>query len=228
MRIHASAVRALFVALPLPLLLALPLTGQCQTEGDCDATLSAALRSGGSLTIDSVSLGMEIIRADNAGMAAPQTVRVGCSSRHAETARHVSMKLSGDAGNLRLKVSGDTMHDGNLQLRIEVPERTNLRVRMAAGQITIDDVEGDKDCALTAGQITISDQREWNYRSVDASVDIGEVNASAYGREMGGFFRHFETSSGGGEYALHAHVGTGQIDLVGTARKQGQSGGSSD
>jgi hypothetical protein len=48
---------------------------------------------------------------------------------------------------------------------------------------------------------------------VDASVDIGDVNASAFGVDKGGFFRSFSRTTAEGEYRLRAHVLTGEIDL---------------
>ena len=86
---------------------------------------------------------------------------------------------------------------------------------MPAGEVKVDEIVGDKDIELYAGQITISSDREWDYRNVDASVDIGEVNARVYGADKGGFFRVFRKENADGEYRLHAHVTTGQIDLLG-------------
>jgi hypothetical protein len=83
---------------------------------------------------------------------------------------------------------------------------------MAAGEVKLDEVAGDKDVYLYAGQITISDH-DWNYRSVNASVTIGEVRAPMYDADKGGFFRSVSKKSRDGEYNLHAHVGTGEIDL---------------
>ena len=223
-RDFAARVLALLLALPLPAALTVALPALGQTEGDCGTTLTTALPSGASLRIHSVSLGMEIVPVESdGGKTAPDAVRVSCSSTRGDIGSRVHMKLSQEANGLHLRVTGDAPSHGNLQLRIEVPRRTNLLVRMAAGQITVDGIEGDKDCELTAGQITITDPHAWNYRAVDASVDIGEVNAAAYDREMGGFFRHFQTSSDGGEYTLHAHVGTGQVDLLGTAQRHRNS-----
>jgi hypothetical protein len=111
-------------------------------------------------------------------------------------------------------VSSDSVQHGNLQIRVEVPRRTSLRVTMPAGEVKIEDVTGDKAIDLYAGQITVSSTREWDYRRVDASVDIGQVNASAYGVSKGGFFRSFTKKSPDGEYRLWAHVMTGQIDLI--------------
>jgi hypothetical protein len=75
---------------------------------------------------------------------------------------------------------------------------------------------GDKDIDLKAGQISISSTRPWDYRSIDLSVNIGEVKASAYGADHGGFFPSFTKKDANGEYVLHAHVITGEIDLLGT------------
>jgi hypothetical protein len=47
------------------------------------------------------------------------------------------------------------------------------------------------------------------------SVSIGEVNAPVYGAQKGGFFRGITKETADGEYSLHAHVITGQIELLG-------------
>ena len=113
-------------------------------------------------------------------------------------------------------------HGNNLQIRIEVPWKTNLRVQMPAGEVKVEEIKGDKDIGLYAGQITISSAHEWNYRSVNASVAIGEVRASVYDADKGGFFRSFTKRTADGEYRLRAHVTTGEIDLVGRkARSEG-------
>jgi len=85
---------------------------------------------------------------------------------------------------------------------------------MFAGEVKVEQVSGDKDIAVGAGQITISNHN-WNYRAVDASVSIGQVNAPMYDANKGGFFRGVEKTTQDGEYRLHAHVTTGQIDLQG-------------
>ena len=86
---------------------------------------------------------------------------------------------------------------------------------MSAGQVKVEDIAGNKDIDLYAGQITISSARPWDYRSVHLSVDIGQVSAPVYGEEKGGFFRTLNKQNPNGEYWLHAHVLTGQIELLG-------------
>jgi hypothetical protein len=86
---------------------------------------------------------------------------------------------------------------------------------MPAGEVKVDEIVGDKDIELHAGQISISSAHKGDYRSVNASVGIGAVNAPVYGANTGGFFRNFRKDNADGEYRLHAHVTTGEIDLLG-------------
>jgi hypothetical protein len=96
---------------------------------------------------------------------------------------------------------------------------------MPAGEVKVEEIKGDKDIDLYAGQITVSSAHEWNYRSVNASVAIGEVRASVYDADKGGFFRSFTKKTADGEYRLRAHVTTGEIDLVGRkTRAEGARG----
>lgn len=192
--------------------LALSTAAWGQTEGNCSQTLSAPLNSGAELTIDSRSMGLEIVATDGLQM------RISCKADEPDTARRIHLKMTGNTSQMRLDITGDSIHSGNQQVRIEVPRRTSLVVRMPAGQINIDNVEGDKDCNLNAGQITIS-AHSWNYRAVDAAVEIGQVNAAAYKTDKSGFFNHFQRKNAGGEFALRAHVMTGQIELLGPKQR---------
>uniref|UniRef100_E6PXC4 Adhesin domain-containing protein n=1 Tax=mine drainage metagenome TaxID=410659 RepID=E6PXC4_9ZZZZ len=180
-----------------------------QTEVICGQPLNAPLRSGGLLTVDSRPEGIEIVGVDR------DSIQVTCTSNDMEAARRVLLRFSGSPDHARLAITGDSVKNGNLHVRVEVPRKTSLVLRMSAGEVTVKDVEGDKDFDLYAGQITISSARAWNYQSVDASVDIGEVSAPVYGADTGGFFRRFTKKTADGEYHLHAHVMTGEIDLVG-------------
>ena len=184
-----------------------------QTQTPCEQAVDAPLHARATLTIDSRPAGLEIVGTDK------ETLHVTCTTDDPERARHVKLRYSGgtdnEAGGPTLKITDPYEQHGNLQIRIEVPRKTNLRVQMGAGQVKVEDVAGDKAITLYAGQITISSDREWDYRRIDASVDIGQVNAAAYGVNKGGFFRSFTKKNDGGEYRLYAHILTGQIDLLG-------------
>lgn len=189
-------------------LLACSMMGFAQTDVTCGQALQAPMHADTALMIDSRPAGLTIVGTDD------QAIHVTCTADHAEEMQGVELRfLGGQQGTLTIK--GGETHHGSVQVRIEVPHRTSVQVKMGAGEVTIRNLEGNKSVDLYAGQITISSDHEWNYRSVDASVDIGEVNASAFGADKGGFFRHFTRKNPTGQFRLYAHVMTGEIDLVG-------------
>ncbi len=189
-------------------LLICSLAAYAQTEANCGQTLEAPLHSHAVLTIDSRPAGLEVIGTNE------EEIRVTCTGKDVVSVGQVRIKLSGSQDYRKLTINGSTFGDNNLKIRIEVPRKTSLRVRMAAGQVTLNEIVGDKDIDLYAGQISISSARPWDYRHIDLSASIGEVKASAYGSDRGGFFRSFHRSMANGEYGLHAHVMTGQIELL--------------
>jgi hypothetical protein len=190
-------------------LLACSLTGYSQTEVACGQMLQAAMHSDGALAIDSRPAGLTIVGTDQG------TIRVTCTADDPESMEGVRLKLSGSGNGSKLTIQGGESHHGGVEVRIDVPHRTSVQVTMGAGQVTVENVEGDKEISLYAGQVTISSPQGWDYRSVDASVDIGEVNAQAFGADKGGFFRQFTRQNANGQYRLYAHVMTGEIDLLG-------------
>jgi hypothetical protein len=191
-------------------LFALNLASFAETEVVCGQTLDSPLPSRAMLTIDSRPAGLEIVATDHEG------IHISCTSDDSEVAGDTRLRFSQTRDGGELKIRSAFIKSGNLQIRIEVPRRTNLKVNMAAGEVRVNEVLGDKDIDLTTGQITISSNRDWDYRHIDISANIGQVNAPAYRVKKGGFFRSFSNKSASGEYRLHAHVTTGQIDLLGT------------
>ncbi len=180
-----------------------------QSDVSCGQTLEAPLRSSAMLTIDSRPAGIEIVGIDQ------EAIHVSCTADDTDSARQIRLRFSGTPTHAKLTITGAYLKHGNLKIRVEVPRKMNLGVQMPAGEVKVDEILGDKDIDLYAGQITISSARQWDYRNVNASVDIGEINARVYGADKGGFFRVFRKENADGAYRLHAHVTTGQIDLVG-------------
>lgn len=176
-----------------------------EANGSCASGLEAPLHDRGTLTVRSSPSGIKVVGTDQ------DKLRLTCT--HASDPHAVRFLLAGEPGHEKLTIHSDMDHQNNLEIRIEVPHRTNLRVHMGAGEVTISNLEGDKDVDLYAGQITIAEGDISDYRSVRASVDIGAVKASAWGVDKGGFFRSFTHTTANGEYRLYAHVLTGEIDL---------------
>lgn len=197
-------------------LVACNIAGFAETKIPCSRTLSDPLQSRAVLIVDSRPAGLEIVGAD------ADAIQVSCTASDDETARAVSFRFSPTANGGKLSIEGPRGEHGNngIQIRIEVPRRTSLKVRMFAGEVKVEEVKGDKDIEIGAGQVTIFSIHDGDYRHVDASVIAGEVKASAFGADKGGLFRSFSRSNASGEYRLHAHVTTGEIDLLGNAERK--------
>jgi hypothetical protein len=105
--------------------------------------------------------------------------------------------------------------DDHFESTIEVPRRSNLWARLSAGQLTVEDIEGDKDINMLAGQLTIDVLHPELYGPRDASVMAGSLDLSAFDVNKGGLFRSYN-ENGPGKYRLHAHITTGEIELRGT------------
>jgi hypothetical protein len=103
----------------------------------------------------------------------------------------------------------------NFEVRIQVPARSNLNVRLTAGKLTIKGIEGDKDVELHAGQLDIDVTRPEDYRHVDAGIWAGQLHASPFRVMKEGLFRSFDWS-GSGRYRLHAHLKAGELRLHST------------
>jgi hypothetical protein len=123
----------------------------------------------------------------------------------------VQVKYMATGKSADLKVSGGPMD--RFHLRIQVPTQTNLLVRSSAGGMTIDNVAGDKDARLTAGDLTIAVGPAADYSRAEASVHVGGLDALPWSVQKGGFFRSFKQNNPAGKYYLNAHVDAGGITL---------------
>lgn len=123
----------------------------------------------------------------------------------------VKVRLEASGNTANVKVSGGPHNDFHVE--IQIPKKSDLYLRIMAGKVNIDEVAGDKDIELSAGDLTVQIGDTRDYSEVEASVYTGDLHASPFGVSKGGLFRSFH-QKGPGEYRLYAHVGAGQIRLV--------------
>lgn len=190
--------RTLFILLLLSTTIVLAQDANVDERGQ--SPVEAKFVPGGRIHMSLCPSGIEIVGTDNSA------VRI---SYHPERdSVHVRLQISGDRADLRLT---GCPHN-NFQARVEIPKSSDLYVRMFAGQLDVRDVSGNKDIELSFGQLNVDVGKTEQYARVEASVNSGEINASAFDIEKGGLFRSF-SQSGPGKYRVHAHVGAGEVDL---------------
>lgn len=138
-------------------------------------------------------------------------ISVEISGRKASAARDVKVRFARkDGGEARMRISGGPRND--LTITVRVPRRIDLHARIPFGEVHVENIEGDQDVEVHAGDLTLDVGDTASYARVDASVFTGELDAHAFGEEHGGLFRSFRRS-GSGRFRLHAHVGAGQLTL---------------
>ena len=124
---------------------------------------------------------------------------------------HVDIDVRGNDARVEFHApsGGNTQFDVELQ----VPQNTNIDVHEKVGDLTVEDIEGDKDLELSVGDIRVAAARS-AYHLVNASAGIGDVNGNGYG-ETSGWLGKTLKYHGDGKYELRAHVGVGDITLEG-------------
>jgi hypothetical protein len=165
--------------------------------------------AGGSLHVR-LSVGDVEIRRGNSNKI---NLRYTVKSRREHNVKdaRVDFDVRGNDANIEFHapIGGNTEFD----VELEIPANTNLDVHEKVGDMTVEDIEGDKDLELSVGDIRISDGRS-GYRFVRASSGIGDVNSDGYG-ETSGWLGKTLKYHGDGKYELRAHVGVGDITLQG-------------
>jgi hypothetical protein len=170
----------------------------------------AAFPSGGSLRMFIRSSGVRISGTDQ------NRIDIRFSARNHDSLDNVGVKLKQNGDRGELEITGGPSND--FQIDIEIPRQSSLYVRMFAGELDIDHVDGNKDLQIHAGQMDISLPNANDYGPVSASVTTGDLEASAFGVSKGGLFRSFRSDTAphtttAGKYSLHAHVGAGELDI---------------
>ena len=137
-------------------------------------------------------------------------IRVLWKVRNAQDLPRV--RVQADVKGSEATLATDGVRNG-FALEIQVPTRSGLHVRLTAGDLTVDGIEGNKDIESHAGDLTIDVGRAEDYRHVDASLWAGDLEARPFNVSKGGLFRSFDWK-GSGAYTLHAHLKAGDLRLV--------------
>ncbi|MGC1620165.1 MAG: hypothetical protein WA765_16870 [Candidatus Acidiferrum sp.] len=197
----------------IPFLLATALAfsaalGAAQTKLDVkdieNHPFTADFNSGGKLRMNLRSGDFRIEGSDS------NKITVRLAGENAYRASDLRVQLEGSNDLADLTVSGGPSN--GLEVRIEVPRKTALFIRMPAGNLELRHTVGNKDVELHAGELVIEVGDASDYSRVDASVYSGGLEASPFGESHGGLFRSFH-KEGNGKYHLHAHVGAGDLTL---------------
>jgi hypothetical protein len=152
---------------------------------------------------------LHIRRGDDDKIHLSYTVK-SHSERNVKDAR-VDFDVRGNDATIEFHspYSGNT----NFDVELEIPRNTNLDIHEKVGDMTVENIEGDKDLDLGVGDIRV-EREPSTYRLIRASAGIGDVSSDFSG-ETSGWLGKSLRYHGDGKYELRAHVGVGDITLDG-------------
>ena len=166
--------------------------------------------AGGGLLHVRMSVGdMHIKRGDTNKISLRYTVK----SRHEQNVKEARVDFDVHGTDATIEFHAPSGGNTEFDVELEVPRNSNLEVHEKVGDVTVEEVEGDKDLSLGVGDIRVTNERA-GYRTVKASTGIGDVNGDGYG-ETSGWLGKTLKYRGEGKYELRAHVGVGDIHLEG-------------
>lgn len=152
---------------------------------------------------------IHVKRGDSTQIKVEYTVK----SERESNVKEARMEFEVQGNNARIEFHSHMGGNTEFDVEIEVPQSTNIDVHEKVGDLTVDNIEGDKDLELGVGDVRIADGHS-GYRTIRASTGIGDINSPGYG-ETSGWLGKTLKYHGEGKYELRAHVGVGDIHLEG-------------
>jgi hypothetical protein len=197
-------------ALVLSAALLAPAAGQAQRWVEAtdiaNHPFSTDFAAGGKLELCVRSGEVQII-----GTAEPKiSVEIDGWNARDDRARKLKVRFRRQGPDGEMRISGGPKHD--LTITVRIPSETDLDASVSAGEVQVENVRGDKDISLSAGELTVDVGDPNDYAYVKASVFAGELDAGPFDEYRGGLFRSFRRK-GDGRYRLHVHVGAGELRL---------------
>jgi len=210
-QIPASRLRDLFPIVLLCLILAPLCAAHDSHDWDYEETHtdSREFSSGGTLHVRLKVGDLHIRRGDSDRIRLRYTIK----SRRENNVKDSSVDFDVRGSDATLDFHAPTTSNTAFDVELEVPPNTNVDAHMKVGDLTVEEVEGDKDLELGVGDIRITREPS-TYHLVRASTGIGDVNSDGYGETTGWLGKTLKYR-GDGKYELRAHVAVGDITLEG-------------
>ena len=137
-------------------------------------------------------------------------IRVFVEASDPDKVKQVKFSTATAGANGKLKIIGP---HNNIHYTIEVPSQVDLTVRLSAGDLNVSGIEGSKDIQMHAGDLNLHIARPEDYRDVNLSVTVGDLNAGPWSTSKSGFVRSYHQASAG-KYKMHVHIGAGDLNVL--------------
>ena len=191
----------------LNVLAAFSLLASAGLAGDEASRASDALErpfaGGGRVRMELSAGDYDILAGDDDKILVEWTVRDLGQLRSVE----IATDIQGSEARIRSKGPSNHFH-----VTIRLPARSDLDVRLTAGDLEINGIEGNKSIRSRAGDIKVDMGRVEDLGRVEASLWAGDLHAEPLGVSKGGIFRSFEWD-GKGRFDVRVRLLAGDIRL---------------
>lgn len=128
-----------------------------------------------------------------------------------DASSRVQTRFDVKGSQVEIDLKGRMNGSCNLDVVVEVPSPINLALRMGAGDVALDGVQGNIDVQDHVGDIRVSPGPEKQYSLIQASTRIGDLDGMP--GPVHGWLGKSGKVMGTGQYRLYAHVGVGDVHL---------------
>jgi hypothetical protein len=160
--------------------------------------------------VDNGRITMQLSAGTHDIIASPDNhIRVRWSVSKQSDLKKVDARTDVNGSSAKIDIEGE---GNNFRTVIEVPRHSDLVVRVTAGDLSIEEIIGDKDIRLRAGDLSIEVGDADNYAHVEGSLWAGDIDAGPFKYDSGGLFRSIEWQ-GSGKHELRFHLYAGDVKL---------------
>ena len=195
------------VAIAAVVTLAVPFALPAEQTGRAADALERSFAPGGHVRMDLSAGDYHVVGSDE------DRIRIEWSVRDPGRLSEVHVSADADGSKATIRSEGPSSH---FSVTIRVPARSDLDVRLTAGDLEVEGIEGNKEIRSRAGDIDIDLVCPEDYARVQASSWAGDLRAEPLGISKGGLFRSFDWE-GKGRYELSVRLLAGDIRLYAAA-----------
>jgi len=176
-------------------------------------TREASFAAGGVVILDANVGDVRVAPTDQEGKL--RLVIISHKQEDAEAAPHWVREFAVNGSQAKIVLQMPKHGNHNFDVTLYVPKRSDLRLDLEVGDLTIEGITGNTDAELGVGDLKMTVPDPHAYRAVSMSVHIGDVHAGAFGLEPSGFLgKSVERKFNAGSYRLKLHTGIGDVSCV--------------
>ena len=127
------------------------------------------------------------------------------------------VRLRFDTKKSKARIEFDAPVGASINADIGLPSPTNLRIQLESGYVRLDDLPGNREVSVGAGDIgvSLSPNPDGEYKEIVIHTHLGSILASGLGEGQGYFGKSLQ-HRGAGQYRMELRTGIGNIELRST------------